>query len=73
MLQMITYKFRKLFEESGKSLREIAKDVGVSHVTLARLAQAKSSNDYNVGADVLDKLSKYFECKNINELIELKQ
>ena len=69
---MIKFKFSGLIENTGLSYREISKLTGVSHVTLMRLAKAKSHLDYNVTVDILEKLSRYFKCKSITELIEIK-
>lgn len=60
-------------EKSGKSLREIAKEIDVSHVTLARLMKARTLDDYNLGAEVVDKLCKYFKCKSITDILIFKK
>lgn len=69
----LKYKFSEIIEKSGLSYRRIAIDTRLSHPTIMRLAKAKTPDDYNVSADILERLCKYFGCKSLNELVEYRK
>lgn len=69
----LKYKFAEVIKKSELSYRRIAIDTGLSHPTIMRLAKAKSPGDYNVSADILERLCKYFGCKSLNELVEYRR
>lgn len=60
---MIYYKIGKMLKESGKSYRALAKESGLAYMTIVKLIQAKSQDDYDVGAYSIDKLCAFFKCK----------
>lgn len=66
---MIVYKIGQLAKLRGLSARQLAAAAGISPNTAALLIKAKSHRDYNVSADVLDKICNVFGCrlKNILE------
>lgn len=60
---MIYYKIPQLFEKSGKSYRQLAGEIGLAYVTIAKIANARTAKDYDLGSRVIDKLCRYFKCK----------
>lgn len=60
---MIYYKIQNLFVKSGKSYRDLAKGIGLSYMTIFKIAHAKSSRDYDIGCRAIDKICKYFKCQ----------
>jgi Predicted transcriptional regulator len=56
---MIEYKIAEVLEKRGISARQLAAGCGIGHNTAALLAKAKSNYDYNVCADVLDRVCGY--------------
>lgn len=58
---MIYYKISELLKSSGKSYRQLAKDTGISYVTISKLANAVTNEDYEVCTGILDKLCAYFK------------
>ena len=60
---MIFYKIGTLIKKEDRSIRQIAKDMGISHVSLSRIAKAKTPDDYIICSDVIDKMCRYFNCQ----------
>ncbi len=69
---MIVYYIPDLIKNSGKSYRTLADEVGLAYATIAKLANAKNQNDYDISAYAMDKLCKYFKCR-ISDLLEHKR
>jgi DNA-binding Xre family transcriptional regulator len=59
-------------EKSGKSYRTLADDIGLAYATIAKLANAKDQNDYDISAYALDKLCRYFKC-DVGDILEYKR
>jgi len=51
---------------------QLSEDLSISRPTLSRIKN-HHLNNYITSTDVLEKILKYFECENINELIEYKK
>lgn len=66
---MIIYRISELIKSSGKSYRTLADETGLAYATIAKLANAKDQNDYDVSAYTLEKLCRYFRCK-VSRLLE---
>lgn len=68
---MFYYRVREAIEKSGKTYRQIAEEAGVDLSTLARVASAKTSRDYNLTLRTLDGLCRVLNCKP-DELVKRK-
>lgn len=71
MIKVIKLKIDELIKKKGfeeKSLRSIAKEMGISHVTLWDLLHKKN---YNPSLAMLDRLCEFFKCKP-GDLLEYK-
>lgn len=60
---MIKYKICELANSKGYSARKLATEAGIGHNTAALLMKARTHHDYNVGADILDKLCHALKCQ----------
>ena len=69
---MLRFLFKELLAEKEFrekrviTILEVARETGISRMTLSKLANHRS---YNPTAEVLDKLCTYFQCK-IEQLVE---
>jgi len=66
---MITYRIQELTEKKGISARELARLTGLSHSTCASLVKAKTSSEFNISLQVVDKLCAALNCKPTNILV----
>lgn len=69
---MIKYKIGKMADQRGFSARGLAKEAQISPNTVAMLMKAKTHKDYNVCADVIDKICRVLKCK-LGDLLEYKK
>lgn len=69
---MIVYYISDLIRNSGKSYRTLADEIGLAYATIAKLANAKNQNDYDISAYALDKLCKFFKCK-VEDVLKYKK
>jgi DNA-binding Xre family transcriptional regulator len=60
---MIRYKIGKYAKSKGYTARRLAKEAGIGHNTAALIMRAKTSKEYSVGADVLDKVCAVLKCQ----------
>lgn len=61
-------------KHKGKTDRELAKEIGVSHVAIWKMRTGwkdKNSYPYNVSLEVLDRLCKFFKC-DVGDIIKKK-
>ena len=69
MLQMIASKLQQVIDKSthkGKNDRELAKELGISHVALWKLRTGwkdKNGMAYNPSLPMLDRLCRFFKCE----------
>jgi DNA-binding Xre family transcriptional regulator len=72
MLKVIRIKLKEIIDEKGYgdwSYRALAKEIGVSHLPLWKMA---AGEPYNPSLEMLDKLCSYFKCKP-GDLLEYKK
>lgn len=68
MLKMVKFKLKEVIEKRGydkASYRKLAKEIGISHVTLWQMLKEK----YNPSLEMLDKLCRFFKC-NPGDILE---
>lgn len=69
MFQMIVSRLQQVIDKSphkGKSDRELAKELGISHVALWKLRTGWKDGDgkpYNPSLEMLDRLCCFFKCQ----------
>jgi len=72
---MIEFKLNRLIrkkqldESHGVSNRELARQIGISHVVLFKM---RNNRPYNAGLRVIDKLCKFFKCK-VGDVLEYRK
>ena len=72
MLKVIKIKLAEIIKESkykDLSYRELAKEIGISHLPLWKMAMEKP---YNPSLDMIDKLCDFFKCRP-GDLLEHKK
>jgi DNA-binding Xre family transcriptional regulator len=69
---MITYKIGIMAKTKGFSARKLATAAGISPNTAALLIKARSHKDYNVCADVLDKVCAVLNCR-LHDILEYRR
>lgn len=69
---MIKYSIGKLVKKKGLSARGLAAKAGISPNTAALLIKAKSHEDYNVTADVIDRICYVLGCR-VEDILEHKK
>jgi len=75
IIQMMVYHLEELIK--AKERREqrkiadskIAEEIGITRQTLARIKD-NHIKPYTTNTEILDKLLKYFDCTQINELVD---
>lgn len=73
---MVIYKLVELMGEKQRkenrriSLVEVAKDTGVSRITLSKIADPRGG--YTTSTEILEKLCRYFGCQ-IGDLVEFRE
>lgn len=63
MLMVVSFKLRELLQQKGhgeKAYRELAEEMGISHVPLWKMLNNKP---YNPSLEMLDKLCTYLKCQ----------
>ena len=58
---MIKYSIVEHLKGSGKTYRELAKEMGLSYATVSKLFHAKTQADYELTVYALDKICRYFK------------
>lgn len=63
MIGVIEIKLRELIKKKGYegvSYRKLAKEIGISHLPIWKMANGEA---YNPSLEMLDKLCRFFKCK----------
>lgn len=69
---MIKYKIGDMLKKKGLSARALALKAGISPNTAALLVGAKTQKDYNVCADIMDKICMALDC-HLEDILEFKK
>lgn len=77
MLQMIASKLQQVIDKGpyqGRSDRQLAAELGISHVALWKLRTGwkdKEGKPYNPSLEMLDRLCKFFKCQ-VGDILKFK-
>ena len=72
MIGVIDIKLRELIKKKGykgASYRKLAKEIGISHLPIWKMANGEA---YNPSLEMLDKLCSFFKCKP-GDILEYKK
>lgn len=78
MIAVIHSKLQQVIDKGphkGKSDRELAKELGISHVALWKLRTGwrdKDGKPYNPSLEMLDRLCRFFKCQ-VGDILKYKQ
>lgn len=78
MLQVIASKLQQVIgsgPHKGKSDRQLAAELGISHVALWKLRTGwkdKDDKPYNPSLEMLDRLCKFFKCQ-VGDILEYRK